>query len=46
MDELEKLKEENKKISETLKEINKVLLNEEPEEAIEKSKRLILLANL
>lgn len=46
MNETEKLTEENKKLRETLKEIHETLSNEEPEKAIEKSKRLIILANL
>ena len=46
MDKLKKLEEENKKLRKTLKEIHGVLSKEEPEKAVEKSKKLIILANL
>ncbi len=46
MGKIEKLEEENEKLRETLKEIYEVLSKDEPKEAIEKAKRLVILANL
>ena len=46
MEDIKKLKEENDELRKTLKEIHEVLSKDEPKEAIEKAKRLIILTNL